>query len=68
MAATKSIAVQVSGRVDDHLQKHDDVYDPQIKRNSVLLVGEKGDNGICSDLKLLVKTVEQIDERTKNML
>jgi hypothetical protein len=38
-------------KLQDHLQKHDDYYDPAIKRNSVLLLGEKGDNGLCSAMK-----------------
>jgi hypothetical protein len=56
----KSIVSQTSGRLDDHLQKHEDVYDPTIKRNTNLLVGEKGDNGMCKSITLIEKNIELI--------
>jgi hypothetical protein len=56
----KNIAQQTSGRLDDHLQRHEDVYDPKIERNTILLTGKDGNNGICKSITLIDKNIELI--------
>lgn len=46
-----SIATQTSGRVDDHLQWHEDVSNPMLKNLDIVTFGEKHDNGLCADVK-----------------
>ena len=48
MATTK---IGVAGRLDDHLQKHQDVYDPAIRNMEDVLFGPKKDDGMCADMR-----------------
>ena len=41
----------VLGRLQNHLQKHDDKYDIALDRHELVLYGEKGDNGLCARAK-----------------
>ena len=50
----------VNAKVEDHFTKHADVYDPLLKKHEELLLGEKGDNGICSDVKKIVDGFKDI--------
>lgn len=57
----KITAKKVFELFSDHLQKHEDYYDPTIKNNKVLLVGEKNDDGICSDIQLIKAIIGRIE-------
>lgn len=50
MAVNKITASIVSGRLDDHLQKHADVHDPMLRNLDSVVFGEKHDNGLCADV------------------
>lgn len=54
MATTRITATCVKEILDDHITKHKDVYDPMLKNHQVLLVGEKGDNGLVFSTKEIV--------------
>ena len=47
----KVTAPAISARLDDHLQKHDDLYWPMLKNLDTVVLGEKHDNGICADVR-----------------
>ena len=59
--AKKITASVVNAKLDDHLQRHVDVYDPMLKNHKDLLVGEKGDDGICGDIRLIKATIKRIE-------
>jgi hypothetical protein len=44
----------------DHIKKHDDVLDPMLKRHDNVLFGEKGDNGLCLEVKQLSNSIKTI--------
>jgi len=51
----------------DHLQRHEDVYDKLIERNSRLLVGDNGDNGLCKSMTLMQESLKQIEKRLSSI-
>lgn len=61
----KITAKKVFELLGDHLQKHTDYYDPTVKNNKELLVGEKNDDGICSDIQLIKATIGRIENTEK---
>ena len=44
----------------EHIKKHEDVFDPMLKRHDQVLFGEKGDNGLCLEVKQLANSIKTI--------
>jgi hypothetical protein len=53
-------APYVNAKLDKHLIKHEDVYDKTLNEHEILLFGDKGDNGLCSDVKEMVNGFKDI--------
>ena len=55
---------------DDHIQRHDDVYDPTLQKHEILLVGERGDNGMVlanKEIQIALKSInEKLDKKEDN--
>ena len=58
--ATRISARQVLDRVDNHLQKHEDVYDKTLIRHEKILFGPEGGNGIVFDVKSIVQKLDTL--------
>jgi len=61
--ATERIRITASlikGMQDDHLQKHEDVYDPMLKKHDKTLYGPDGDDGIVYDVKEIINGFKNI--------
>ena len=66
MATPRVTAPLVKGFVDDHITKHKDVYDKMMVRHEVLLVGEKGDDGLClvaNNHETRIENIEKIGDK-----
>lgn len=48
----------------DHLKKHDDVYDPALKKHDRTLYGEHGDDGVVFDVKQIMRLYKKVDSLT----
>lgn len=59
-ALNKITAPQVSAKLDDHLQKHEDVYYPMLKKHDKALFGADGDDGLCLDVKNMILTIKMV--------
>lgn len=75
MAADNPVKKITAGRVNDalkdHLQEHEQVLNPMLKNHQVLLVGEKGDNGLCFTTKEHEKRIadlEKIGNKVDNLI
>jgi hypothetical protein len=55
-------APRVYGELQKHIQKHDDKYDPKMHRHDILLVGQDGDDGLCSDIRDLNKRLQDLEK------
>lgn len=53
-----------SGCLDDHLQRHEDVYDSLLKKHDRTLYGEHGDDGLVFDNKMLMRLYKKVDSLT----
>ena len=62
MTEQRITAPRVFADLQRHIQKHDDKYDPKLHRHDILLVGQDGDNGLCSDLKDLNKRLRDLEK------
>ena len=55
---------------DDHIQRHEDVYDPALQKHEILLVGERGDNGMVlanKEIQIALKSInEKLDKKEDN--
>ena len=60
MAIIRITAPLVKGIVDDHLKKHEDVYDPMLKRHDKTLYGIDNDDGIVYDVKEIINGFKNI--------
>jgi hypothetical protein len=61
--AVKITAPYVNDKLEEHIIKHNDVYWPMLKKHDELLVGPKGDDGICFDVREIVngfKTIKNL--------
>ena len=55
MAPERITAPLVLDKLDDHLQFHELKLNQKVHDHHVILFGEKGDDGICSDVKEIMK-------------
>jgi hypothetical protein len=60
--AVKITAPYVNDKLEEHIIKHNDVYWPMLKKHDELLVGPKGDDGICFDVKEIMKGFKTIEK------
>lgn len=63
MTEPRMTATKVMGIIDKHLQVHADKIDPKIHNHQIILFGEKGDDGLCADVKEIKRgyaTMKQI--------
>lgn len=61
MTATQRItAPKVKGIIDDHITRHNEVYDVKLKRHDIALYGEKGDDGMVYDVREIVNGFKTI--------
>lgn len=74
MAADNPVKKITAGRVNDalkdHLQEHEQVLNPMLKNHQVLLVGEKGDNGLCftsKDHEKRIVNLEKVGDKIDNL-
>ena len=51
MASERITTPIVKGMVEDHLQFHENRLDPKLHNHQIILFGEKGDNGMCADVR-----------------
>ena len=51
MTPERITAPTVMAKLESHLQRHDDKLDSKLHRHDVILFGEKGDGGLCSDVE-----------------
>jgi hypothetical protein len=68
--AERVAAPFVNNKLDKHLQFHEDKLDPTIKNNTIVLYGEKGDNGLCSvakDHENRLGDIEKVFNRLTNL-
>ena len=49
--------------LQDHLQRHSDVYDINLCRVQNVVFGDRGDNGLAVDMKLIKTKLETMDDR-----
>jgi iron-sulfur cluster repair protein YtfE (RIC family) len=49
---------------DDHIQKHDDVYVPMLRKHDRTLYGEHGDDGMVFDVKQIMRLYKKVDSLT----
>ena len=54
MAVTRITATAVKGELDDHIDKHKDIYLPMLKKHDKTLYGPDGDDGLCFDVREMV--------------
>ncbi len=59
---TRITASKVNESLKDHLQRHEDIYDPMLKNHQVILFGEKNDDGLCRDVQDAVKMRKDIKD------
>ena len=62
-ALSRITAPYVDNKLDKHLQYHEDKLDPTVKENTIILFGEKGDNGLCKSVGTLELSMKHIEER-----
>ena len=55
------------GEFSDHAQRHIDVFDPKLNRLDIIMFGEKGDDGIISELRNL-KTLDKRFQKLEDSL
>lgn len=63
MTTERITAPKVMGIIDKHLQVHADKIDPKVHNHHIILFGEKGDDGLCADVKEIKRgyaTMKQI--------
>jgi len=48
---------------DDHLQRHEDVYDPMAKKHEKLLLGEDGSDGMVRTINNIQNTLDHINQK-----
>ena len=58
----KITAPVVMDKLCDHLTKHEDVYWPMLKSHEDVLFGEKKDDGICGDVREIMKGFKTIEK------
>ena len=51
MVAEKLTANKVMAELKDHLQYHELKLNPKVHNHQEILFGEKGDDGMCADVK-----------------
>ena len=51
MAAERVTAPKVMDALHDHLAFHQNKVDPKLHNHHVILFGEKGDGGMCADVR-----------------
>jgi len=56
-------APYVNNKLDKHLQYHENKLDPAIEQNTIVLYGEKNNNGLCKSVSALEIFYKDIDER-----
>ena len=61
MAVNKITAPYVNEKIDEHLTKHTDVYWPMLSRHEKTLYGPDGDDGICFDVREIMKGFKTIE-------
>ncbi len=67
----KITAKSVNESLKDHLQEHDQVLNPMLKNHRDLLVGEKGDNGLCftsKDHEKRIVNLEKLGGKIDNLI
>jgi len=55
---------KTQGAFDDHIQKHDDVYVPMLRKHDRTLYGEHGDDGMVFDVKQIMRLYKKVDSLT----
>jgi len=63
MAEQRITAPKVMDIVEKHLQLHMDKIDPKVHNHQIILFGDKGDDGLCADVKEIKRgyaTMKQI--------
>jgi hypothetical protein len=56
-------APKVMSVLDDHLKLHENKIDPKVHNHHIILFGDKGDDGLCADVKEIKRgyaTMKQI--------
>lgn len=59
---------KTQGAFDDHIQKHDDVYVPMLRKHDRALYGEHGDDGITFTLKQIQHALDEKNDTNKWLL
>lgn len=68
---TRITASKVNETLKDHLQEHAQVFNPMLKNHNDLLVGERGDNGLCftaKDHEKRIADLEKIGNKVDNLI
>lgn len=55
---------QNSECLNDHMQRHTDVFDPTLKKHDRTLYGEHGDDGVVFDVKQIMRLYKKVDSLT----
>jgi hypothetical protein len=63
MAIAKITAPLVDAKLEDHITKHRDVYDPRSEKMHKTLYGETGVNGLAGMLKAQGNCIDNITEK-----
>lgn len=63
MAVSRITAPMVNDRLDDHLSFHENKANPKLHNQSIILFGEKGDDGLVGDVRDLKHCYQDIDKR-----
>jgi len=70
MADVRILTRDLKVIIDDHLQRHDDKYDPMLNRHDRLLYGEHGDDGMVlanKEIQIALKSInEKLDRKEEN--
>ena len=60
--AERILVKDVLGKLDNHLQRHDDKCDPMLGRHDIILFGKDGDDGITSEVRDMSKLKKDIHD------